>query len=318
MFGLAKQLAEIGVLGLNRRNVEYTLKYNKRRLYPLVDDKLCTKQLAEEARMAVPELYGVVEAAYQIRHLPEVLKQHTDFVIKPARGSGGEGILAISGRLKEMYRQTNGALMSQEELNHHILNVLSGIYSLGGQPDKVLIESLVRFDPLFEEVSYQGVPDIRIIVFLGIPTMAMVRLPTRMSGGKANLHQGAIGAGIDIGTGKTLMAVWRNDIVEEHPDTGNKIAGLKIPGWETLLELAARCYDLTGLGYQGVDIVLDKIKGPLILELNARPGLNIQIANRAGLLPRLKLVEKNHKKLASVAERVSFAKEHVSTLRGSS
>ena len=45
------------------------------------------------------------------------------------------------------------------------------------------------------------------------------------------------------------------------------------------------------LGYIGVDFVVDPILGPLILELNARPGLNIQLANREGLLPRLNLID---------------------------
>jgi glutathione synthase/RimK-type ligase-like ATP-grasp enzyme len=76
--------------------------------------------------------------------------------------------------------------------------------------------------------------------------------------------------------------------------------------------LAASCYELTGLGYQGVDIVLDKDKGPMILELNARPGLNIQMANRSRLLPRLNLVEKNRDRLADVESRVAFAKKHFS------
>jgi alpha-L-glutamate ligase-like protein len=164
-------------------------------------------------------------------------------------------------------------------------------------------------------VSYQGVPDIRIIVFLGVPVMGMIRLPTRMSDGKANLHQGAVGAGIDLATGTTLTGVWENEIITEHPDTGNSLTGLEIPGWHTLLELAARCYELIGLGYQGVDIVLDKNKGPLILELNARPGLNIQIANRAGLLPRLKQVEQHRECLGSIEERVTFAKERFGTAR---
>jgi len=310
MFGLARQLAKIGVLGLNRRNAEYTLKHNLRRLYPLVDDKVTTKQLAQHAGIAVPELYGVAEENYQVRTLPEILEQYSDFVVKPARGSGGDGILVISGRSRQMYRNANGSLLSREELCYHVSNILSGVYSLGGQPDRALIEYRVRPDPLFEVISYQGVPDIRVIVFLGVPVMSMVRLPTRISGGKANLHQGALGAGIDITNGITLSAVWRNDIVDEHPDTGNMIMGVKIPNWEALLRLAARCYQLTGLGYQGVDIVLDKDKGPLILELNARPGLNIQIANRSGLLPRLNLVEQNHRGLNGVEECVAFAQEH--------
>jgi alpha-L-glutamate ligase-like protein len=131
-----------------------------------------------------------------------------------------------------------------------------------------------------------------------------------MSGGRANLHQGALGAGIDIRTGTTLTAVWRNSIVAEHPDTGNAVTGVKIPSWEALLRLAARCYQLTGLGYQGVDIVLDKDKGPLILELNARPGLNIQIANRAGLLLRLRSVEEHCMALQGVEECVAFAQRN--------
>jgi len=308
MFKLARQLNKIGVLGLNRRNTQYTLRCNPRRLYPLVDDKLRTKELALKASISVPELYGVVETEYQRRNLHPLLDKYNDFAIKPSRGSGGNGILVISGRSKNMYRKGDGMLMSYEELEHHISNILSGMYSLGGQPDKAMIEYRVQFDLVFEDISYQGVPDIRIIVFFGIPVMSMVRLPTRMSGGMANLHQGAVGVGIDMGTGTTLTGVWMNNIVTEHPDTGHMVTGVKIPYWERLLELAARCYELTGLGYVGVDMVLDRTKGPMILEMNARPGLNIQIANRSGLLTRLKLAEQCYKDLKTVEERVDFAK----------
>jgi alpha-L-glutamate ligase-like protein len=308
----AKKLAEKGVLGINRRNAEYTLNYNPRHLYPLVDDKLRTKHLASEAGIRVPELYGLIETEYQVRQLSDLVKRYNDFALKPSRGSGGRGIMVIVGRSKDLYRDVGGSIITQDEISHHVHNILSGMYSLGGQPDKTLIEYRVHFDPVFEAISYQGVPDIRIIVFLGVPVMSMVRLPTRMSGGKANLHQGAIGAGIDIQTGVTLSAVWRDRIVMEHPDTGNEVIGVTIPHWSRLLELAARCYELTGLGYIGVDLVLDKEKGPLILELNARPGLNIQIANRAGLYPRLKLTEQHHGKFHTVDERVSFAVEHFS------
>jgi alpha-L-glutamate ligase-like protein len=140
--------------------------------------------------------------------------------------------------------------------------------------------------------------------------MAMVRLPTRMSRGKANLHQGAIGVGISIDEGKTLSAVWRNAVTEIHPDTGMPVQGVAIPHWDRLLEMAAQAYDLTQLGFQGIDIVLDRRKGPLVLELNARPGLNIQIANREGLGHRFALVEANAHRLKSIGDRVDFAKQH--------
>ncbi|MGW8302489.1 MAG: alpha-L-glutamate ligase-like protein [Desulfobacterales bacterium] len=310
MFSLKKQLSGIGVLGINRRNAEYTFKYNSRDRYPLVDDKLQTKKLAIEADIAVPELYGVIETEYQVRHFAEMIEPYAEFAVKPSRGAGGKGILVIVGRSKDMYRSVDGSLLTREEVGYHLSNVISGMYSLGGQPDKALIEYRVQFDPVFEAISYQGVPDIRGIVFLGVPVMSMVRLPTRMSGGKANLHQGAIGAGIDIATGRTLTAVWRNAIVSEHPDTGNPVTGVKIPKWEKLLKIAAQCNELTGLGYIGVDLVLDKDKGPLILEINARPGLNIQIANRSGLLPRLKLVEQHHTELVNLNDRIAFSKQN--------
>jgi alpha-L-glutamate ligase-like protein len=310
MWGLAGRLEAAGVLGLNRRNATYTLIHNKRRLYPLVDDKLLTKGLAQKAGAAVPELYGVIETQRDVKGLAAIVEGHDDFVVKPSRGSGGEGIVVVAERTRGAFRTSSGTTMDAGQLAFHVSNILSGIYSLGGQPDKALIEYRVQFDPVFEAITFRGVPDIRIVVFLGVPVMAMVRLPTRASDGKANLHRGAIGTGVDIATGKTLTAVWRNSVVAEHPDTGSPVAGVAIPGWPALLDLAARSYEMTGLGYQGIDIVLDRALGPLILELNARPGLNIQIANRAGLRTRLEAVEAHRADLATAADRVAFAVEN--------
>jgi alpha-L-glutamate ligase-like protein len=310
MVRLARRLADLGIMGINRRNAEFTLAHNPRRYYPLVDDKLRTKELAVAAGIPVPELYGVVQSEYQVRHLPLWLKDREDFVIKPARGSGGEGILVVARRALANFRTVGGLLMTPEELNHHVFNILGGLYSLGGQTDAALLEYRVRFDPVFDHICYQGVPDVRIIVFLGVPVMAMLRLPTHASGGKANLHQGAIGAGIDLATGATLKGVSRRGIVSEHPDTGNRIPGLAIPHWETLLTIAARAYELTGLGYLGVDLVLDQDLGPLLLELNARPGLAIQIANAAGLIHRTNLVEQHRQELPTVPDRLAFARRH--------
>ena len=204
MLGLAKRLKANGVLGINARNANYLLPYNKRRYYPLVDDKALTKQLAIKHNIAVPDLYGMIEIQQQVKTLPDILKPHDDFVIKPANGSQGEGIMVITGRSAGLHRKADGTLVSDDELKFLVSNILSGIYSLGGQPDKALIEYRVKFDPVFEAIAYRGVPDVRIIIFLGVPVMAMVRLPTRMSDGKANLHRGCIGAGIDIATGRTL------------------------------------------------------------------------------------------------------------------
>ena len=136
----------------------------------------------------------------------------------------------------------------------------------------------------------------------------MVRLPTRASDGKANLHLGAVGAGVDISSGKTLTGVLYDTVVSEHPDTGALVAGLKIPQWDFILESAARGYDVTGLGYLGVDMVIDRDLGPLILEMNARPGLNIQIANGTGLASRIARIEEIYDATATPEERAAIAR----------
>ncbi|GIX40127.1 MAG: alpha-L-glutamate ligase-like protein [Silanimonas sp.] len=315
-FEIARRLNRLGLVGIGRRNAEFVLMYNPRKFYPRVDDKLITKKLALAAGLPVPELYAVVREEHEIGELHEKLKDRESFVVKPAHGSGGDGILVISGRRGEKYRRANGGLMAREEFEHHLSNGLSGLFSLGGQPDHLLVEYCVQFDPIFERVSFKGVPDIRIIVFLGYPVMAMIRLPTRLSDGKANLHQGAIGVGIDLSSGITKRGVWGSEIIRDHPDTEHSIVGLSIPRWDELLHMAARCYELSGLGYIGVDFVLDKHNGPLILELNARPGLAIQMANANGLLPRLRKVqalEAAGSLSKDPAERVAFARANFAT-----
>lgn len=291
MFATWLALRKRGILGINARNRAYIMRRNPRRRYPLVDDKLKTKRLAIEAGIAVPQLYGVLETEHDLSGLGELLKPYSEFVIKPSRGSGGNGVLVIDGRRKDLFVKTDGRGLPLGEIEYHASNILSGIYSLGGVPDAAMIEYRVRVDPIFDPVSYQGVPDIRLLVYRGMPTMAMVRLPTRQSDGKANLHQGAVGVGIEIATGLTTDGVWHNRAVSEHPDFGVPLAGIAIPNWPRLLELGARCFELTGLGYLGVDIVLDRTHGPLLLELNARPGLGIQIANRSGLKLRLDAID---------------------------
>lgn len=313
MWRLYRRLRKRGILSINQRNSDYVLRYNSRRLYPLVDDKLQTKQLAIQAGIAVPRLYEIIDSEHQIKDLERRLQPYTDFVIKPAHGAGGDGIIVITDRVFGRYRQVNGKLITTNELNYHLSCLLSGAYSLGGHADYAIIEHRVVVDPVFKEVSYEGVPDIRIICLLGYPAMAMVRLPTRLSGGKANLHQGAIGAGVNMATGQTLGGVFHNDAIDFHPDTLVPINNIKVPYWDKILEIAASCYELTGLGYLGVDIVLDKDHGPLMLELNARPGLNIQIANREGGLTRYKLIEAQAARgKQSVAERVAFSQRQFS------
>jgi alpha-L-glutamate ligase-like protein len=314
MWTTPARLRAKGIIGMNRRNIRYIGRYNNRRLYPLVDDKLKTKLLAQEYGITTPALIGTVTTQFGVKHIVAMLVGHPGFVIKPAKGSGGKGILVIESHADGWFRKGSGEWLPRHRIVRYLSNLLAGLYTLGGTPDVAVVEALVEIDPEFAAFSHAGVPDIRIVVYQGYPVMAMMRLSTAASDGKANLHQGAIGAGVDLATGLTMTAVFKNDVVDNHPVPNAPITDVQVPHWQELMDIAARCYDLTGLGYFGVDMVLDKNLGPMILEMNARPGLNIQIANRMGLLHRLELIRTHAADLKTVAARLEFARTRIAPL----
>ena len=305
-FHIAKKLKKLGVLGMNARNYGVISKMNKRRLYPLVDDKVQTKELAVKVGINTTAKIGLIEYQHEVKNFRSMLSGWKEFVIKPAHGSGGKGVLVIKNWSEDCFETASGKKLTYNQVYQHISNILSGLYSLGGQYDVALIEEMVHFSNIFEKFSYQGVPDVRIIVYKGYPVMAMTRLATKESGGRANLHQGAVGVGLDVRTGKTLSAVQHNQPIFKHPDTKAELKKLSVPLWREHLLIAAKAYEMTGLGYLGADIVLDENKGPMMLELNARPGLAIQIANSLGLKKAIKNAEKYYPKNLSPEERVDF------------
>jgi alpha-L-glutamate ligase-like protein len=258
----------------------------------VVDNKLQTKELALRHNIRVPPLYHVVEIEKHNRELGRVLSNHEDFVLKPAQGCGGDGIWVFDGRHHDRFIRSNGTHITEKEIMHHVSSILSGVYSLGGKSDRAYFEYRVKPHTFFDPISYRGVPDIRVIIFRGIPVLAMLRLPTRASDGKANLHQGALGLGIELTEGFTRGAILNNRHVVTHPDTFASIENLYLPNWPEVLSLAVACDALTALDYIGVDIVIDQTQGPMLLEVNARPGLSIQMCNRIGLKRPLEAIEK--------------------------
>jgi alpha-L-glutamate ligase-like protein len=282
-----RRLKELGILGMNHRNAACILDYNPRSRFPVVDDKLRLHALCRRIGVSTPAIYGEIGAHSMLRLLPTLLGERDEFVIKPNRGSAGRGILVVAEREGDRFIRHNGERLSLDQIRQHLSDILSGMYSLGGRPDRALVQQRIRFHPAFEAIAFQGIPDIRVIVYRNEPAMAMLRLPTRASNGRANLHQGGIGVGIEMGSGLTHHAVQRSRYVLAHPDTGRPVIGMRVPFWDEVIRISRRVAEAVGLGYLGVDIVIDAEHGPLLLEANARPGLAIQIANARGLLPRL-------------------------------
>lgn len=271
------------VMGLNRRNVACVFPHNPRAAFPAVDDKLLAKRLLEGLGIPTPLTRMVVATHGDIERFFSLRREWPDFALKPVRGSGGRGFRLGIRDAAGRFLDHRDRPIDDEELRFHLAALLAGECSLDGMPDQVLVEELLREDPVISAIhGSRGVSDIRVIACQGRPVMAMLRLPTARSGGAANLHAGGIGVGIDLPSGLTTTAVSRGQAVTVHPDTGKPLAGIAIPDWARIISIAERVNAGFGMGYLGVDCVLDR-RGALVLEVNGRPGLEIQVANRKGL-----------------------------------
>ena len=178
-----------GVVGINRRNLDYIYPSNSRQFFSLADDKVLTKEVLEQAGLPVAATLKVYRYFFELQHLREDLAPHAEFVVKPARGRGGGGIVVITGQTETAWLGIDGRRHSDEALRRHLGDILFGVYSfdLG---DAVLVEERIRQHPAVEELSPLGLADVRVITYQDRPVLSMIRVPTRSSRGRANLHQG--------------------------------------------------------------------------------------------------------------------------------
>lgn len=285
MSGILSRLSE--VLGINGRNIDYVSVYNDRRTSQLADDKLLTKKMLDEAGIPNPRLLAAYRWFWELSTFERDCAEHKDLVMKPARGLGGGGVLILHNNKDGTWQTPAGNRFTVKDLSSHALDILYGVYSIDNTTDALIVEQRIRPHPFFTEISPTGIADLRVILFKGEAIMAMCRVPTLASDGTANLSRGAIGIGIDMATGVFTRAVSKKGPISIHPDTHKTLVGKTVPFWSEIVEVSRRLQHVTSLGYMGVDILVDENRGPLVLELNARPGLEIQNANGKGLRPVL-------------------------------
>ena len=291
---LYRRLREINamhnqVLSINQRNLHYVYTHNDRKHFPIADNKLKTKELLANADIPLPKTYATFQSFFELMDLAERLEPYPEFVIKPASGSGGGGILVISGKTKQGdWQSIGGTTYSLEDLRKHISDIIFGVYSFDLN-DQAIIEERIQQHPDVDRLSPHGLADVRLILCQNEPVLAMIRLATQDSHGTANLHQGAIGVGVDIATGITTHASQHGESTDTHPDSGIELLGHCIPYWSDSLQVGIRIAKQVPLKYIGVDIALSK-EGPRLLEINARPGIEIQNVNATGMRPLLESI----------------------------
>jgi len=224
------------ILGLNARNYEYLSLYNNPKTKRVADSKLLTKSALKKVGISTPRLYKVFRNENEVGKF-DFTKINESFVIKPNRGLGGKGIVVVekAGRKKGTWITSEKHKVSVRDLELQVGDILEGRFSMNDLPDIAFVEERVRIHPVFEGFAYHGTPDIRVIVFNRVPVMAMLRIPTKESGGRANLFQGAVGAGIDLATGMTTYAICHGEEIVRMPESKKIIRGMQIPEWEKVL-----------------------------------------------------------------------------------
>lgn len=277
------------VVGMNRRNRDFVLRYNSRKAVRTAKDKIATKAALRAHDIPTPRLIATLHAANALERIyPALVREEDGFVVKPAHGAQGKGIQIFLRALPDgTLLPYHGDPISLREFRFALASIISGEFSSGVPEETVLIEERIRLSAAWVYRDLPGPPDMRIITLRGKAVMAMLRVPTIASGGKANLHQGGVGAGIDLATKSVTHAVWKGRAATHHPDTGEPLVGAVVEHFEECVRLAERCFDAVPLGYMGVDLMLDAHTGPLVIEVNSHPGLAIQIANGRGLRPSL-------------------------------
>lgn len=280
------------ILGMNARNRLY-VNQNSAETRQICHSKLTTKLLMAKHEIGTPQIYAVLNEKNKIEEF-DWSQMVDNFVIKPGNGSGGKGIIVIRRPAgAEEWFDSIGKKITLEEIKIHCLDILEGKYSTHTNTNNnIIIEERIPIHPLLLKYCYGGTPDVRIVIYNSVPVMAMLRLPTKESEGRANLHQGAIGVGIDLATGITTSAITSTGTpIRYVPGTRRKLNGLVVPFWKQILLTAVQASQAANLTYGGVDLFIHKEKGPMVVELNTQPGLSIQLANGIGLKNRLDKIE---------------------------
>jgi len=251
---------------LTRQNIlkNQELLANMKKFYEYIEEKNLLRY--------VPELLGVIENGKfnGQRTIEDLVYDEKKIVLKPQRGSSGEGIYLVEIK--------NGDLM----LNKTKKNTKS-IKSLIENLDRYIVSQFVNQAEFLQNIYPKSANTIRILTLYPdysrpFIAHAYLRMGTEKSGIVDNICQGGLTAEIDYKTGKLGSAAqiplsgelkW----YDIHPETKAKIKGIKIPKWEKFKEeFISVITKLDDFNCVGWDILFTGEGEFVIIEGNSRPG----------------------------------------------
>jgi len=282
---------------LGRRAKSYLYRINDPAWQALADDKLASSaQLAAFglplARIvAVHHATRVYPGAWMLRSLDEVgefLRGPAPYPLfsKPNHGTLGRGGHALSG-----HDRSSDVLLL---MNGERVAMTSYLDRVSKSPGGTIFQELVKPHPLLTAVTGGRLSTVRVLVLNGDNGPAVHRAVWRIPVGGNMVdtfrprQYGNLLASLDLADGRVGRVIAGTGLdtreVDRHPDTNHPFAGLRLPDWDTIVELSVMAGTvMNGIRIQGWDLALSD-RGPLLMEVNFRGNLDLcQIADCRGV-----------------------------------
>lgn len=218
-------------------------------------------------------------------------------VVKPVSGSSGRNILVIheinyDGHEIE-FIDSRGKSITFFDLVEHIYKV-SKLKSQSG----CILEERIKQHQFLDSFNRDSLNTVRVVTLLRKDYHADVYLAVlrlgRMGFGIDNVSQGGLVVGIDLKEGilgeGSLYTKFGSNRYSEHPDSGVKFKGSKIPFWEEIKNMCCKAALVTPFCRSvGWDVALTPT-GPVLVEGNHYWALDLQVHSGGYLQPEVRKV----------------------------
>ena len=228
-------------------------------------------------REHVPKQHGKIENGRYCDtiddNILDTLEQNERIVIKKTTGGRGNDVYICESQNGDVL--VNGSTISASafeascrEFESHLVQeyVSQAAYLDTMYPSSANTARLLTMQPEDEEPFVAG---------------AAQRIGSNTSGALDNFAQGGLSAEIDVETGTLGKAARPTTIgipqwYTNHPDTGTRIQGTEIPGWQEILDrVLTITNDMDGVRYVGWDVLVTSPGEFVLLEGNNRSDVNV-------------------------------------------
>ena len=263
----------------------YPIMRRRLGLRSALNDKLAfARQCAAHQLPTVPVVAAVENG--EVNWLAGDRLPGADLFIKPISGRGGKGAERWDHAGGGVFRNGAGAMLDAQQLLERLRS--------RSRVARQLVQIRLTNCAALRDLNNEALSTVRILTCLNEEGRAdAIAAVMRMATGKNNVvdnfHAGGIAAAVDLRSGRlgsasNLGMDARLGWIDRHPDSGAQIDGRVVPQWEALRDLAERAHrafpERVVIGWD----IAPTDSGPVIVEGNAAPDLDIvQRIPRRGL-----------------------------------